>query len=185
MALPVVLRIALYLLVADGLFALYLAEFLDIRALLLVAVLFVSTWLIQLRAKALITGWAGGRLLVPLAALASVVDIAYLTTSVLDALVRLLLFLVLYKLATLQSVRDSRTVAFLAFFMLVAASGSAFGVGFLFAFVSLVGLLSWIALLQHLVSESTTAGLAAGGETVATRHLVGLASVAAVAVFLV
>jgi transglutaminase-like putative cysteine protease len=122
---------------------------------------------------------------VPLAALASVVDIAYLTTSVLDALVRLLLFLVLYKLATLQSVRDSRTVAFLAFFMLVAASGSAFGVGFLFAFVSLVGLLSWIALLQHLVSESTTAGLAAGGETVATRHLVGLASVAAAAVFVV
>ncbi len=81
---------------------------------------------------------------------------------------RLLLFLVLYKLATLQTVRDSRTVAFLAFFMLVAASGSAFGVGFLFAFVAFVGLLSWIALLQHLVSESH-AGPAAGAETVPTR----------------
>ena len=180
---PLVLRIALYLLVADGLFALYLAEFLGSRGVLLVAVLLVAAWLLQPR-SGVVGRLVGGRVLVPLAALASVVDIAYLTDSVLDALVRLLLFLVLYKLATLQSVRDSRTVAFLAFFMLVAASGSAFGVGFLFAFVVFVGLLSWIALLQHLVSESH-AGLPAGTETVPTRYVTGLASVAAVSVFLV
>ena len=98
---------------------------------------------------------------------------------------RLLLFLILYKLATLQTVRDSRTVAFLAFFMLVAASGSAFGVGFLFAFVGFIGLLSWIALLQHFVSE-TAAGTAAGTEAVPpTRYLLGLAGAGGVAVFLV
>ena len=36
MTLPLVLRIALYLLVADGLFAIYLAEFLGVRGVLLV-----------------------------------------------------------------------------------------------------------------------------------------------------
>ena len=184
MTLPLVLRIALYLLVADGLFAIYLAEFLGMRGVLLVSALLVAAWLLQPR-----SGTAGrlpgGRALVPLAALASVVDVAYLTDSVLDALVRLLLFLVLYKLATLQSVRDSRTVAFLAFFMLVAASGSAFGVGFLFAFVAFVGLLSWIALLQHLVSESHARLPSAGAETVPTRYVTALAGAAAVAVFVV
>ncbi len=120
----------------------------------------------------------------PLAALASVLDVAYLADNVLDALVRLLLFLVLYKLATLQSVRDSRTVAFLAFFMLVAASGSAFGVGFLFAFVGFVGLLSWIALLQHVASEAA-ARAGRRGRRIPTRYLVVLASVASLSVFLV
>jgi protein-glutamine gamma-glutamyltransferase len=184
MAMPLVLRVALYLLVADGVLALYLAEFLGARGVLVVAVLLAATWLLQTRASGEPGRLVGGRLLVPLAALASVVDIAYLTDSMLDGLVRLLLFLVLYKLATLKSVRDSRTVAFLAFFMLVAASGSAFGVGFLFAFVVFVGLVSWIALLQHLVSEST-AGPVAVTEMVPTRYLVMLASAAAVAVFLV
>src|SRR5262249_50024468 len=95
-----------------------------------------------------------------------------------------LLFLVLYKLATLQTVRDTRTVSFMAFFMLVAASGSALGVGFFFVFVVFVGLMSWIALLQHVTGEAAS-GLTAGLQPVPTRHLVALASVAALAVFLV
>ena len=184
MALPLALRSALYCLVANGLFALYVAEFLGSRGILLVAVLLVGTWLLQPRARALTGRRLGSRLLVPVAALASVVDIIHLADSVLDALVRLLLFLVLFKLATLQTVRDSRTVAFLAFFMLVAASGSAFGVGFLFAFVGFVGLLSWVALLQHVASEAI-AGPGAGSEVVPTHHLVVLAGAAAVSVFIV
>ena len=120
----------------------------------------------------------------PVAALASVVDVAYLAENFLDALVRLLLFLVLYKLATLRSVKETRTIAFLSFFMLVASSGSAFGVGFLFAFVGFVALLSWIALLQHVASEAA-AGPGPVGEPVPTRSLVGLASVAAVSIFVV
>ncbi len=47
MTLPLVLRIALYLLVADGLFALYLAEFLGARGVLLVSALLVAAWLLQ------------------------------------------------------------------------------------------------------------------------------------------
>ena len=181
MRLPIALRIAVYLLVANGLFALYLGEFLEPRGVLLVGVLLVASALIQARATAT---WRllGARFVVPLAALASVADIAYLTEGVLDALVRLLLFLVLYKLATLQTVRDTRMVSFMAFFMLVAASGSAFGVGFFFAFILFVGLMSWIALLQHVTGEAAGA---AGGQPVPTRHLVRLAAVAAVGVFIV
>jgi transglutaminase-like putative cysteine protease len=181
--LPFALRIAAYLLVADGLFALYLGEFLEGRGILLVGVLLVASALVQARASA---SWrvVGTRFVVPLAAVASVVDVAYLTESVLDALVRLLLFLVLYKLATAQTVRDTRTVSFMAFFMLVASTGSAFGVGFFFAFVLFVGLMSWIALLQHVTSEAA-GGLVVGTPAVSTRHLVALAGVAALAVYLV
>jgi transglutaminase-like putative cysteine protease len=184
MAMPLVLRVALYLLVADGVFALYLAEFLGARGALLVVGLLVASWLVQPRTPGSTGRLPGGRLLVPVAALASVVDVLYLAENVLDALVRLLLFLVLYKLATLRNVRETRTVAFLAFFMLVASSGSAFGVGFLFAFVGFVALLSWIALLQHVASEAA-AGPGGGVEAFPTRSLVALASVAAVSVFLV
>jgi transglutaminase-like putative cysteine protease len=184
MALPLGLRVALYALVADGLFALYLAEFLGARGVLLVAALLVATWLLRPAARGSTGRLVGGRVLVPLAALGSVVDVAYLAESALDALVRLLLFLVLYKLATLQSVRDSRTVAFLAFFMLVAASASAFGVGFLFAFVGFVALVSWIALVQHVANEGASSPTAAS-ETIPTRFLIGLASAGAVSVLLV
>ena len=120
----------------------------------------------------------------PVAALASVLDVLYLAENVLDALVRLLLFLVIYKLATLQTVRDTRTIAFLSFFMLVASSGSAFGVGFLFAFVGFVVLLSWIALLQHVASE-VALGPGAGVEAMPGRSLVQIASVAALSMFVV
>jgi transglutaminase-like putative cysteine protease len=188
MAMPLVLRIALYLLVADGVFALYLAEFVGQRGALLVAGLLVAAWVVQPR-PALGPGsprrFAFLQLLVPVAALASVVDVVYLAQNVLDALVRLLLFLVLYKLATLRSVKETRTIAFLAFFMLVAASGSAFGVGFLFVFVGFVVLLSWIALLQHVAAEAVAGGSDLASDAIPTRSLIGLASVAALSIFLV
>src|SRR5262245_50448851 len=182
MPLPMALRIALYLLVADGFFALYLAEFLGPRGVLLVSTLLVAAWLVQRAGHGSSGRLAGARILVPAAALASAVDILYLAESVLDGLVRLLLFLVLYKLATLHTLRDTRMVAFLSFFMLVAASGSAFGVGFLLAFAAFIALLSWIALLQHVVGEALT-GVVAGADRVRARHLVTLAGWAAVCVF--
>jgi hypothetical protein len=184
MAMPIALRIALYLLVADGMFALYLADFLGPRGALLVAGLLVTTWVVQPRQPGAPDRLAFVPLLVPVAALASVVDVLYLAQNALDGLVRLLLFLVFYKLATLRSVRETRTIAFLAFFMLVASSGSAFGVGFLFAFVGFVALLSWIALLQHVASEAA-AGPGAVGQAVPTRLLVVLAGIAALSIFLV
>ena len=95
MTLPIVLRLALYALVADGVLALYVADFLGARGALLVGALLAAAWCLQPRTPGGAGRLASARLLVPLAALASVVDIAYLTESVLDALVRLLLFLIL------------------------------------------------------------------------------------------
>jgi hypothetical protein len=184
MTMPLALRIALYLIVADGLFALYLAEFVGPRGMCLVLGLLVATWVLQPRGSERPGRLARARLLVPVAAAGSIVDLLYLAENILDALVRLLLFLVLYKLATLRTVRDTRTIAFLAFFMLVASSGSAFGVGFLFAFVGFVVLLSWIALLQHVASE-TAIGPGAGGEPLPGRSLVLLATVSALSMLVV
>ena len=75
----------------------------------------------------------------------------------LDAATRLVCFLVVYKLWTLASVRDSRTIAFLVFFMLVAASSSAFGVGYLFVFVGFVARGTWRAVVQQVLGESEPA----------------------------
>src|SRR5207245_2555322 len=58
--------------------------------------------------------------LVLIAAIASAFDLVYLASSTLDGLVRLLLFLLLYRLAMRSAVRDLRDVAFLAFFMQAA-----------------------------------------------------------------
>jgi transglutaminase-like putative cysteine protease len=177
------LRVALYLLVLDGLAALYLGEFLGPHGLVLVLLLLVATWLAQARVLAAPGGRPrGAGLLVPLAALGSLADIAYVAENVLDALVRLLLFLVLYKLAVLRTVPETRAITFLAFFMLVSASTSAFGVGFLFVFVIFVGLVSGVTLLQHVQGEAGRRA-AASVEPIPARELVGLAAVGAVAVF--
>ena len=72
MAMPLGLRIALYLLVADGVFALYLAEFLGARGAVLVAGLLVASWVAQPQTPGSSVRLPGARLLVPVAALASV-----------------------------------------------------------------------------------------------------------------
>ncbi len=151
---PTTLRIALYLLVLDGVAALYLGEFLGPAGVATAGVAFVlCLWHAGWRRRIAPTSRVA-RAVVPLAAVASVVDVLYLAETALDALVRLLLFLVFYKLLMLGSVRDTRTVSFLAFFMLVAASASAFGVGFLLVFVTFVVLATWVLLLQQVLSES-------------------------------
>jgi protein-glutamine gamma-glutamyltransferase len=155
MRLPVTLRVVLYLLVLDGLAALRLAEFVDPGTAAAVAGGVAASWWIGRSGPVLRPVF--DRILVPIAAVASLVDILFLADVVLDALVRLLLFLTLYKLLTLRTVWDSRIVGFLAFFMLVAASSSAFGVGFLFVFVAFVMLVTWLMLLQELALDGENA----------------------------
>ncbi len=172
---PTVLRVVLYLAVADGIVALYLAEFIGpLGAGLLAASLAASLAYQRIRPRVNARP-AFGRALVGAAAAASALDLAYLAGAVLDALVRLLLFLAVYKLFTLQTVRDSRTVGFLAFFMLVAASSSAFGVSYLFVVVAFLGLAPWLLLLQQFLGAAE-AGASAGGPPprVPTRALVVL-----------
>src|SRR2546425_10203744 len=75
----------------------------------------------------------------------------------LDGLARLLLFLLLYRLAMRNAVRDLRDVAFLAFFMLVAAAPFTFGVGYLFVFLVFLVAGTWMLMLYHIAVQSERA----------------------------
>jgi transglutaminase-like putative cysteine protease len=153
----IALRIAAYLLAADGVVALFLAGIIGPPGLGLMAVsLAASAAYERLRPRL-------GRLdrLAPavavVAAGASLVDLLYLAETMLDGLVHLLLFVVVARLFTLSAPRDARVLAFLAFFMLVAASSASFGVSFLFVFLGYLLLATWMLLLQHVLSETAPA----------------------------
>jgi len=180
-------RLAAYLLVADGLAALVLAGLLGPAGLVVVGLaLLMSWWEAGIRAR--IHTRALGAGLVVVAAVASTVDLIYLSETVLDGLVHMLLFLVLARLFTSDSVKDARTVAFLAFFMLVAASSAAFGVGFLFVFIAFLLLATWLLLLQHILVESEPAAdrvVAGAPQWASPRMLLGLAAAASIATFFI
>ena len=180
-------RIAAYLLVADGLVGLVLAGLLGPAGLAVVgAALVLSWWQAAIRAR--IHTRALGAVLVGVAAVASAVDLLYIAETVLDGLVHMLLFLVLARLFTADSVKDARTVAFLAFFMLVAASSAAFGVGFLFVFIAFLLLSTWLLLLQHILMESEPGpdrSVAGSPQWASPRMLLGLAAGASIATFFI
>jgi transglutaminase-like putative cysteine protease len=181
---PPALWIALCALVADGVWALHVADFLGPPGLAAAAGLGILTWWARGLPAGIVRMLDGS--LVPIAAVVSAADVALLADTVLDGLVRLLLFLVFYKLATVRTVRDTRPVTFLAFFMLVAAASSAFGLGFLFVFVAFVVLATWVILVQHVLLEAEGATLSATADRRdRTRELAGVAAVAALGVIVV
>lgn len=180
------LRLATLLLACDGLVALHLAGLVGDGGALAAAVAVASTWWnepLRDRVNA-VPGLARG--LVLIVAIASALDLGYLARSTLDGLARLLLFLLLYRLAMRRAVRDLRDVAFLAFFMLVAAAPFTFGVGYLFVFLVFLVVGTWMLMLYHVAVESeratgrlepSTAGLG--------RDLLGLSLGASVATLII
>jgi protein-glutamine gamma-glutamyltransferase len=188
MSVGLAVRLATYLLVVDGIVALVLAGLLGPAGVVVVAAALALSWA-QEAIRARIRTRGLGATLVGVAAAASVVDLLYLADSVLDGLVHLLLFLILARLFTADARKDARAVAFLAFFMLVAASAAAFGVGFLGVFVAFLLLSTWLLLLQHMLVESAPAPdrVVAGGtvQWASPRMLMGLAAVASIATFLI
>jgi transglutaminase-like putative cysteine protease len=184
---PRSLRVAVALLVLDGLAALYLAELAGpALALAVGALVLAGSWVAGTRPA---LRPALDHVLVPAATLASLVDVLFLAEVVLDGLVRFLLFLVCYKLLTLRAVREVRAVAILAFGMMVAATSSAFGVGFLFVLIAFVGILTWTLLRaeQAFVEEPGPGRTPVGGDPGpgAVRGLTGLAVAATLAAVLV
>jgi transglutaminase-like putative cysteine protease len=182
---PLVLRVALYLLVADGLVALHLADILSAPVALAVAAAAAATWSPP---AALTRLGATPRLSTAVAILAagvSLLDLIHLAHSALDALARLLIFLLLYRLLTRSALKDVRDIAFLSFFMLVVAAPATSGVGFLFAFLAFLVLGTWTLMLYHVLSESERAG---GGRRLPERvgrDLLGLSVVAAAATIVI
>jgi transglutaminase-like putative cysteine protease len=183
-AVPPALRVGLYLLLADGMLALYLGELLGPRGLGLVLTILAACLWANVSGLRVDPRWLVVRVIVAAAAVAALADVLYFAETILDGLARLLLFLVVYKLLTLEGVAETRAVVFLALFMLVAASSSAFGVEFLGVVVAFVGLGTWLAICQHVAQEAAPipGRVVLGEATIPSRPLVGLAAVAAASV---
>jgi protein-glutamine gamma-glutamyltransferase len=153
-ALPGPLRLATHLLVGTGLVALHLAGFLGLPGLAAtLAVTGASWWTAGLAAR-LGARRGLGRAFTAIAAAGALADLIWLAETALDGFVHLLMLLILARLCGLGTSRDVRVVSYLSFFMLVAASASVLGVGFLFVFVAFALLGTWVLLFQQAAAEA-------------------------------
>jgi transglutaminase-like putative cysteine protease len=170
------LRLATFLLALDGLAALHLAGLVGTGGALGVALIGTLAWRNEPLRDRLGAVPGLGRGVVVLAAAASALDLLYVAASVLDGFARLLVFLLLYRLVMRRVPRDLRDVAFLAFFMLVAAAPLTFGVGYLFVFLSFLVLGTWMLMLYHVATEAerTSGGLDGARAGTLGRDLLGL-----------
>ena len=151
------LRLVTYLLVCDGIAALFLAGLLGpLGATLVVLAMLGSWWLDRARERGVVRAWMAWSL-VGTAAVAIATDLVYLATTPLDGMVHLLLFLILGRLFIRRSLRDLRDAGFLSFFLLVATSSVTFSVGFLLVFVAFLLLATWMLMLHHIVAETERA----------------------------
>ncbi|MBI4246996.1 MAG: DUF3488 domain-containing protein, partial [Candidatus Rokubacteria bacterium] len=158
------LRLATYLLVYDGLVALYLGGLIGPVGVGLVAVAVTASWWRDRLLAPLPRLREGSAGLIVVVAALSALDLLYFAGSTLIAMVRFLLFLVVYSLFMRRAVAHSRDVGLLAFVMLAAAAPATSSVGFLFAFLVFLVVGTWMLMLHHVVSESErSAGVVAGG----------------------
>lgn len=181
-------RVATSLLVLDGTAALSLGGLLGPPGVAIVSAAVAASWWRDWLLGSVALSPALAHAVVVLAAIVSAADLLYLAQSTLDGLVRLLLFLLLYRLVLGRSLRDARDVGFLAFFMLVAAAPVAFGVGYLFVFLAFVVLGTWTLMLHHVLTESSRAAGTPGHATEPHglgRGLLGLSLAASAATLVV
>ena len=172
------LTAAIYLLVADGVAALFLGGLLDGPSLLVLALLVVGSWWQESLRQRLESVPRLGVVIVGLAGAGLVVEVTTGAAGMLDAFTHLLVFLLLVKLYTLRTLRDARDVTFLAFFMLVAASPVTTSVVFLALFVTFLVVGTWLLMLRHLLFE---AYIVAGPKTPIGREILRLALAASAA----
>ena len=182
------LTVAVYLLVANGVAALFLGTLVGVPGLVLLTVLaIVSLWQEPLRQRVERVPRLGLAILALGAALLAV-EIAVSAPSMLDVFTHLLVFLLLVKLYTRRTRRDARDVTFLTFFMLVAASPVTTSVVFLALFVSFLVVGTWLLMLRHVSNEAddaTPLPLARGPVLSYGRDLFGLSLAASAATIVV
>jgi transglutaminase-like putative cysteine protease len=169
---PLAFRIATYLLALDGLAALHVAGLVGSAGAALVGVAIVASWWRDHLGARLPPMPRLGQAVIVVAAAGSALDLLYVAESLLDGFVRLLLFLLLYRLFTRRSLRDARDVGFLSFFMLVGASAVTFDIAFLFVFLVFLVLGVWMFMLHHVLTEAER--VAAAGAVARARLGPGL-----------
>jgi hypothetical protein len=151
------LTVAVYLLVANGVAALFLGGLVGVPGLTVLIVLVTgSLWQEPLRVRIDRVPRLGIALLA-LAAAGLAAEIAMSAPTMLDVFTHLLVFLLVVKLYTRHSRRDARDVTFLTFFMLVAASPVTTSVVFLALFVSFLVVGTWLLMLRHISNEADDA----------------------------
>jgi len=182
------LTVAVYLLVADGLAALFLGGLLGLPSLAAVATAVAGSWWQEpLRRRLAQVPWLGV-MLVGIGGAGLVVEVVTVAPSMLDAFTHLLVFLLLIKLYTRRTPRDARDIVFIAFFMLVAVSPVTASVMFLGLFVAFLVVGTWLLMLRHLLSEAdnaTAPALPVKPVWVLGRDLLGLSLAASAATIVV
>ncbi|MCI0408512.1 MAG: DUF3488 and transglutaminase-like domain-containing protein [Acidobacteria bacterium] len=147
-----------FLLMADGLLALWLADLLGpVETLLLGAGLALA---FRSEAHSLSPGTRRitQRIATALLPLVLAVDVLYRADSLLHSLIRLLTLLGLLKLFLRTNDRDFRDLYIISFFQLLAASASTSSMTFLVVFLLYLFLGTWTFLLLHLKQEGTDRG---------------------------
>ena len=188
-SLQLAFKIAAYLLILDGVAALMVGGLLSPTGSLLVFLAVAGSWWGDQLRTGSHRGPALWNALTLGAAAFAILDLFYLAESVLDGFVHLLLYVTCYKLYNRATLRDSRDLFFLSFFMLVAASVLTVSIGFLLFLTVFLVLGIWTFLLYHLLNETErrpseqTGRLGAGRLVTPALLRVGLTASAVTAVF--
>jgi transglutaminase-like putative cysteine protease len=182
------LSVAVYLLVTNGVAALFLGGLIGVVGLLLLSALLAGSWWQEPLGRRIERVPRLGMAIVTLGVVALVVQIALFAEAMLHIFAHLLVFLLLVKLYTRRTRRDARDIAFLTFFMLVAASPVTTSVVFLALFVSFLVVGTWLLMLRHVSNEADEATPSSLGRPPALgfgRDLFGLSLAASAATIVV
>jgi len=156
MSFEAVFKLSSYLLVANGLFALWLTRLFDPLGFgLILAACALGLWTEKVPALASRRLWG---VVTGLFLLFLPLDILYLAPSVMEAMAHLLVFVLVYKLFNRRQTRDYLDLYLLSFFQLVVASAFTVSVSFLAAFLLFLLLGTWTLILFHLRTEAEACG---------------------------
>ena len=142
-----------FLLMADGLLALWLADMLGPVETLLVGAGLAIAFKSEVHSLSPGTRRIAQRIATALLPLLLAVDVLYLADSLLHSLIHLLTLLGLLKLFLRTHDRDFRDLYIISFFQLLAASASTTSMAFLVVFLLYLLLGTWAFLLLHLKQE--------------------------------
>ena len=146
-------RLSSFLLIGDGLLALWLADLLGSAETLLVGLGLILGFRSEAQSLSPRSRRIAQRIAMGLLPLLLAADVLYLADSLLHGLIHLLTLLGLLKLFLRTTDRDFRDLFIISFFQLMAASATTTNMGFLVVFLSYLFLGIWTFLLLHLKQE--------------------------------